>query len=456
MTGSCTVSQLSTDSLLKDVTSIAEISTFSDITPLLCSSLTKPIADTKVIIREFIYNHTHSGAEEPFYVGDIGELERQHKRWIYNLPRVEPFYAVKCNPNPVVLARLASLGTGFDCASQKEMEMVLALGVDPSRIIFANPCKPPSHIRFAREQGIHRMTVDNEDEILKISKIFPDAELVFRILVDDSNSICRFGIKFGMNMATAERSLSICQNNSIKVIGVSFHVGSGCMDPDMFIKAIIQAKELFDIADTRYGYTFTFLDIGGGFPGANTNNNLTLFERVTTRIRPIIDELFPDFIQVIAEPGRYFASSVFTLCVRVNARRVVRSSEPIQSLNGFMYYVNDGAYGSFNCLIYDHAIISMPYFVRIDESIELDSENGQLYDCSIWGPTCDSMDCITRSMLLPELNIGDWLCFDNMGAYTMAASSTFNGFPKGEIFYVNSESGFSYADAIKAVTLKIE
>jgi len=320
----------------------------------------------------------------------------------------------------------------------------LSLNVDPSRIIFANPCKPPSHIRFAKEHGIHRTTVDNEDEILKIFEINPEAEIVFRILVDDSNSVCRFGVKFGMSMGVAEQLLGLCQAKGIKVIGVSFHVGSGCMDPEMFTNAVRQAKSLFDTASAQYGHTFTFLDIGGGFPGAGSTG--TSFEKVATRVRPVIDELFADFVQVIAEPGRYFASSVFTLCVRVNAKRVVRhaSVEGNEEAPSFMYYVNDGAYGSFNCLIYDHAVLPSPYVVRMTSPASA-SDAANEYACSIWGPTCDSMDCITRQMFLPELKIGDWICFDNMGAYTMAASSTFNGFPRSELFYINSESDYIHS-----------
>jgi len=380
-----------------------------------CVSPVSSALDAKFLVRERIYEHAHSGTEEPFYVGDIGEIERQHRKWINHLPRVAPFYAVKCNPNPVILARLATLGTGFDCASQKEMEMVLALGVHPSKIIFANPCKPPSHIRFAREKGIHRMTLDNEDEILKIAEIFPEAELVFRILVDDSNSVCRFGIKFGMSMDVAENLLALCLSKGIKVIGLSFHVGSGCMDPEMFTSAILQAKGFFDLASTKYGHVFTFLDIGGGFPGSkvtddqyqaqSANPGAISFERVANRIRPVIDELFPDFIQVIAEPGRYFASSVFTLCVRVNARRVINTKEDNGVAKSFMYYVNDGAYGSFNCIIYDHVSVSTPYVIRMNHTSNsvadnMEEYNPAYYPSSVWGPTCDSMDCTLPYYLL--------------------------------------------------------
>jgi ornithine decarboxylase len=92
-------------------------------------------------------------------------------------------------------------------------------------------------------------------------------------------------------------------------------------------------------------------------------------------------------------------------------------------------------YGSFNCITFDHALCEAKPLLRdrvFGQDIQADLS---LYHCSIWGPTCDSIDCITRAAFLPEMNIGDWLYFENMGAYTMAAASTFNGFKKSDITY---------------------
>ena len=92
----------------------------------------------------------------------------------------------------------------------------------------------------------------------------------------------------------------------------------------------------------------------------------------------------------------------------------------------FKYYVNDGVYGSFNCVIFDHTT-PQPKTVCL--------KNTQHFKCSVWGPTCDGLDLIVDDRVLPEVNIGDWLFFEDMGAYTMSASSTFNGFPKPCSFY---------------------
>ena len=113
--------------------------------------------------------------DESFYMCNLSDIIRKFEDWRKFLPRVKPFYAVKCNDDINVLKILASLGCSFDCASLWEIEKILALNVDPQRIIFANTTKISSHIEFAQRK-IRFMTFDNEDEIYKIFKVYPDAK----------------------------------------------------------------------------------------------------------------------------------------------------------------------------------------------------------------------------------------------------------------------------------------
>lgn len=114
--------------------------------------------------------------DEPFYVFNIGDIVKKHQIWIEQMPRVVPHYAVKCNDNDVVLATLVALGTSFDCASKAEINKVLSLGVNPERIIFANPTKPKAHIRYASIVGVKTMTFDCDIELHKIKSLCPDAK----------------------------------------------------------------------------------------------------------------------------------------------------------------------------------------------------------------------------------------------------------------------------------------
>ncbi|KAF9009140.1 hypothetical protein BDZ89DRAFT_1143997 [Hymenopellis radicata] len=365
-------------------------------------------------------------AERAFFVADLSEVYRQHHRWRAQLPEIHPHYAVKANPDPYVLRLLAALGAGFDCASNSEIKQVLAVGVSPSQIIFANPCKAASFVRAAAEAGVDKMTFDNADELYKIARTHPHAKLVIRILSDDSKSICAFNAKFGAPISDVPSLLAKARELGLEVIGVSFHVGSGCYDPSVYTDAIMRCRQAFDMAEEA-GYHFNFLDCGGGFEDS-------LFEQAARYLRDAIDEYFPDRnnLKIIAEPGRYYVANAFCLATNVIAKRtpmIEGKDKP-----DVMYYINDGVYGSFNCLMFDHAV-AHPYVLSLDSSFHVPSSE-PLASSSVWGPTCDSIDKICTATMLPErLQTGDWLGFDNMGAYTICAASQFNGFQVSKVVY---------------------
>ena len=212
---------------------------------------------------------------------------------------------------------LASLGTGFDCASQAEIQQVLNVGVDPSRIIFANPCKPVSFVRQAYKARVDIMTFDNSDELYKIARIHRAAHLVVRILIDDSRSLCQLGVKFGAPLTSVPGLLATAHELGLDVIGVSFHVGSGCYDANAFEDAVSRASQVFSMGIAA-GYRFTLLDVGGGFESHT-------FEQSAAVLNRAIQTYFPrakqQGVKIIAEPGRYFVSEAFQLAATVIARR---------------------------------------------------------------------------------------------------------------------------------------
>lgn len=369
-----------------------------------------------------------AGDEDAFFVADMGEVYRQHLRWKLNLKRVKPHYAVKCNPDPEVLRLLAGLGTGFDCASKSEIEQVLNLGIDPSRIIYAQPCKTKSYVRFAAERGVKQMTFDNSDELYKIKRFFPDAELFLRILTDDSTSLCRLSDKFGASMDTTLDLLTLAKDLDLNVTGVSFHVGSGASDPQSFDKAVRDARAVFDQA-ADVGYSLKTLDVGGGFSG-------DLFESMADVLSKALDENFPSTVRIIGEPGRYYVASAFTLACNIIARRDFRDPATLET--NYMLYLNDGVYGNFSSLIFDHQIASPRILSKRDRST-------RSTEYSLWGPSCDGIDRVTDTCTLHGLlDVGDWLYFEGMGAYTRCSATKFNGFTDNhDVLYVSSEPGAS-------------
>ncbi|XP_045540385.1 ornithine decarboxylase 1 [Papilio machaon] len=368
----------------------------------------------EAVIKEIV---EEGGHDEPFYVMDLGEVVARYHHWKELMPRVEPFYAVKCNDDKLLVSTLAALGAGFDCASKAEIEMVTGLGVRPERIIFANPAKLASHIRYSSSVGVDLMTFDSETELVKIKQHMPHAQLVVRIRCDAAAARCPLGIKFGCDPVTeAPRLLKLAAVFGLRVVGVSFHVGSGAEENGVYARAIQYCRALFTLGAAA-GHTMHLLDLGGGFPG-HTGSSIRETAQV---INAALDANFSGCeVRVIAEPGRYFACAAYTLATMIYAKREVPAKEDDVEETHTMYFMNDGVYGSFNCLLYDHQEVT---------PVPLNTVEGTPHSSSFWGPTCDGLDCVVPRMRIPALPLGAWLVFRDMGAYTIPVASSFNGFP---------------------------
>lgn len=354
------------------------------------------------------------------------------------VPDLANFHAaVKSNPDLQVLQLLGQLGTGFDCASKTEIDAVLSLGIEPGRIIYAQPCKTISYLRHASDRGVSKMTFDNLDELHKIKKWFPDAELFLRISCDDSDALVKLSMKFGASMSSVPGLLKLAAELQLNVVGVSFHIGSLASDPTAFERAVLDARSVFELA-LNYGHVMHTLDVGGGFSD-------DLFEEMAGVLGKALDDHFPSNISIIAEPGRYYVATAFTLACNVIARRTI-DDESDPAKKSYMLYLNDGLYGNFSSIMFDHQhpvakILSVNNQMIYDTDLAEDTKEGIQY--TIFGPTCDGIDVISESIKFRQiLDIGDWMYFENMGAYTKCSATRFNGFSDAhDVVYVVSEPG---------------
>ena len=402
-----------------------DLATFSELPKFISENHVKLFSKEEYTKYDIINYHLEQNKnDDAFYIVDLGEILEQFKQWKTYLPRIETFYAVKCCPNPMILKTLAVLGCGFDCASKAEIIKITDLNVPTNRIIYANPVKDPQYIKFARSQNVDVMTFDNEVELYKIKLYHPYAKLVLRIKTDDSNSTLKFSTKFGCTLADAKLFMEKAKSLELAIIGVSFHVGSKCNDTATWSNTLRDAREVFEMGAAA-GMNMHLLDIGGGFPGT-TKDSLATFEDMAKAINESIDTHFSDVedLRIIAEPGRYFSAKTHTLVFNVIGKRKIVTEEGETT---FQYYMNEGVYGSFNCIIFDGANPEITAFNK---------RSDKKYKSTIFGPTCDSMDTMTRSAELPELGVGEWCYVEDFGAYTQAAASTFNGFPQTECNYV--------------------
>jgi len=229
----------------------------------------------------------------------------------------------------------------------------------------------------------------------------------------------------------------MAKNLSLDIVGVSFHVGSGCGDPQAFVKAVRAANLVWREAVAQ-GFDMQILDIGGGFPGTEAAISFT---DIALHCQRAIQEYFPG-VTVIGEPGRFFAAASHSLITTVVNKRVVHTQNTAMDATGnatggiqeeYQYYLNDGVYQSFNCLFFDHAKVSPIALPRYGCAVSTSARGTTMF-----GPTCDGLDCVIRGISFPELELGDWVLFPNMGAYTVAAASPFNGYYKWNYVYVNT------------------
>ena len=218
--------------------------------------------------------------------------------------------------------------------------------------------------------------------------------------------------------------MNLAKIHKLNIVGVSWHVGSNCRVKGQFEKAIKNGRQVFDMGISM-GFDMNIVDIGGGFPG--TDECEITFEELAREINIAIDTYFLDLpnVKFIGEPGRAFCTSSHTLvCTIIGIKSYFNSQSGLME---YSYTINEGVYGSFNCIIFDHA---KPLIVPFNERNEIS------YKSTVYGCSCDSIDVITKDALLPKLAMGERVYVSNFGAYTRASSSSFNGFSTSLIHYI--------------------
>lgn len=391
-----------------------------------------------------------------FLMIDLSSLERQYHRFISFLPRVTPHYAIKCNPDYMVSKTLYSLGCGFDCASRGELEEAInEIHADPSRIIFANPCKIPEHIAYMKEVGVKRTTFDCVGELEKIKKIYPECEVVLRIETNDSKSRSPLSVVFGAKRDEWEFLIQECKRLNLNLVGVSFHIGSGSSDPYNFYDAIKNAAHVFSLAE-QCGFKLTLLDIGGGFPGISEDPQILGFEEFAGEVNIALDEFFGNKkdLKIIAEPGRYFANGMMYAFLKVISRKVFEPKNYCHSMENSSeldriaqkiginpdtfekkevhdYYINESVNILFSLLFLESSTLEFVHLVN-------DHKNEERFPSNIYGFSSVKKELLESNVMLPKLEIGEEVYFKNLGSYStsVAKGISFNGYTwRGNTYY---------------------
>lgn len=359
-------------------------------------------------------------AKGAFYALNPARVHAAVGFWRTQLPTVTPYYAVKCNPDPTFLNMLFDAQLNFDCASERELIAIKALarGTLPARVVYANPCKSERDLAAAKQMGSPMTVVDSVEEVEKLAAVNYEGGALVRVAVDDSGSDMPFSSKFGAPRSAVEGIVAAAAGLKLPLHGFSFHAGSGSKSDKAIATAIAETASLMPLL-WRNGNTGRIVDMGGGFLSDEGD-----FRMKALRIRGAMSVLAEQQLQFIAEPGRFFAANSFDFFVRVIGKKPAYRADGSQ--DGWRFTVDDSVYGQFSNILFDKA---RPKWVRVRDPCAPGRQIRTYVKGTLFGRTCDSLDCIARSDHMEDLEVGDWLWFPKMGAYTQATASEFNGFP---------------------------
>lgn len=334
-------------------------------------------------------------------------IEEKYRELCEGLGSTRIHYALKANPHRGLAKFLHELGIGFEIASTGELKLLLSLGVPPGKIISSNPMKDPSFIKLAYSHGIGDFAFDSYPELEKLSCCAPGSGVYVRLTVLNEGSEWPLSRKFGVETDIAAKLLVQARAMGLRPEGIAFHVGSQCTEPLTWIKAIEKSRALWELVKGQ-GITLNTLNIGGGFPIRYTKPVPPIADVAKTAINTI-RRVFPEDINIVAEPGRSLVGEAGVLVTTVIAKA---------TRNGQRWVYLD--VGVFNGLM--ESIGGIKYSYTTERS-------GAISKCVLAGPSCDSFDVISDEVALPDLDIGDRVCITSAGAYTTAYASRFNGFP---------------------------
>ena len=361
----------------------------------------------------------------PVVVIDHDIIRRNYAKFKKYLPKVQAYYAVKANPAPEIVRTLFRAGASFDVASLPEFRLVYEnVRKLPAKerqdfiwdkIVYANPVKPKETL-LELDRYKPLVTFDNWAELGKIKQYAPHAGLALRLRVPNTGSMVELSSKFGCDPGEAVDLIEEAFRIGLVVEGLSFHVGSQCTNFENFVQALNMSAAVMREAKAR-GCDIRILDIGGGFP-VPYDRHVKPFSALAKRINTEIDRLFPANIEILAEPGRFLVATAATSVARVIGK-AVRDGKTC-------YYIDDSVYHTFSGIIFDHC----RYYIKA-------FKKGRTEICAVFGQTCDGLDTISQSEELPDLEIEDLVFSENIGAYSNASATWFNGFPPAKVVHVN-------------------
>jgi ornithine decarboxylase len=372
-------------------------------------------------VHDYIKNNNF---DRPTLVMSLEHLESNYKDFKTGMPDCHIHYAVKANPHPDILSKLHSLGCKFDAASAREIDLCLIAGASPSDISFGNTVKRPQDILYAYENGIRLFAVDSIEEVQKVAKDAPGSQVFVRVLVRSTEAEWPLSRKFGCSSSMVLPVMEKARELGLEVVGLSFHVGSQTRHPHMWFDTLDFVESIWTYCRDE-GFNLWLLNAGGGFPsyyGVDITDSVTYCNTLDKEIR----DRFKGLSYLMIEPGRGMVANLGSIAAEALLVSTKTPGDPLRWL-----YLNIGRFSGLAET--EQEAIKYRFFVP-------GKDDDEKIAYIVAGPTCDSADVLYEDhkiMLSSNLQCGDKIIIDNVGAYTTTYSTVaFNGFPPLEVIVI--------------------
>lgn len=355
--------------------------------------------------------------QTPFLLIDLQQVVKNYKEIKKNIDNAEVFYAVKANDHPEIIKTLVKEGSSFEISSLNEMQVLLSLGITSSKIMCLNPIKNPEFLKEMYKARVTIMAYDSKDEIDKIARYAPNSEVILRINVSNEGSDWPLTKKFGIDAGEAIPLLQYSRKKKLKPVGLTFHVGSQCLNKNNWVTALYVCDDIWNQAK-KLGIHLYLISLGGGIPIKHIKE-IPSIKEIGEVINNTLKRNFKtdnNNLRITIEPGRGIIGDAGTLITTV-VGKAKRGKED-------WVYVDAGV---FNGIM--ETIQGFMYELKAEK-------NGKKKTVTIAGPSCDSIDIPFKNVQLSDVNIGERVYILNAGAYTTVYASRFNGFDKPGTYFV--------------------
>ena len=354
------------------------------------------------------------GLNTPFLLVDLDIVREKYRKIKDSFEGVRVYYAIKANPEERIIEVLKEEGAGFEIASSYELNLLLKKGVDPSNIICSNPIKKDDFLKEAHQKGVDFFAFDSSEEVDKMASFAPGSNVYVRLEVDNIGSEWPLTKKFGVGLDDAVSLLLYSKEKGLNPCGITFHVGSQCLNKDNWKNALLKTKEVFDMM-AKKGIELKVLNMGGGLPIKHTHE-IPEIEEIGGGVNNTIKDLFAEDVKVMIEPGRSVVGDAGSLVTTIIGKAKRKNTEWL--------FLDIGVF---------HGL--METVGGIDYEV-LSDKKGKTKKFMLAGPSCDGFDKMFSCNLPSDLQVGDRLYFLNAAAYTTCYNSNFNGLDSPKTFFI--------------------